>query len=531
MRPGAVRVRAPRLVAREAARVVAVVRAADGSLRHGATACEAPLSVLVQLLRAAALPESEAGVWAPLLRRSYGVLHVRSTLAWRFWQVVRASSIGIGTSSLDAAAVDVSQLDARALYETWREIGRSVVRGEPAAQIWLARVVARASSSRSTTTRGPRPQRSPAVGRLACRFPDTPFAVPSLPARIDVHTPPYLPVSPGALARCLAGGGSAEAPVDAQQQWQLERVASWQLHRYTATRSAVFTLRTAYEAASAWAQTAVAPTGPLPRAVAMEFLCFHTTPTMTVSSGGQYWSASTGAPLEWSQYWSLWSMPNGVAPLLAARRVVSASKLRGLWGQSVHGASALLVADYLSSSAAGVELSSLCTVGAIGSGINTLLAALAPRLAPALSYRWYVDACDDASVAHDAFWAVLGQRPTRWRWAEDHAADATCPAVDLELITLRCSPYSPANRSFPAGCWAALAELVAVMRGVASRRPRVIIYENTQGLWRDAAWRRRVESVLSSCSSYRWVAISTSPHLHSASPVRRPRVFYVGVRH
>ncbi len=53
--------------------------------------------------------------------------------------------------------------------------------------------------------------------------------------------------------------------------------------------------------------------------------------------------------------------------------------------------------------------------------------------------------------------------------------------VDCELITLRCSPFSPANRQWPAKCWAAVREFSEVIRLVAGRAPAFIIVENTRG--------------------------------------------------
>ena len=69
-----------------------------------------------------------------------------------------------------------------------------------------------------------------------------------------------------------------------------------------------------------------------------------------------------------------------------------------------------------------------------------------------------------------------------------------------------------------------------MLRGVRARAPTVVIYENTHGLWRHASMRRRVEAALRGCQGYEWEAIVVSPHLHAGVPVRRVRVFYVGVR-
>jgi len=42
--------------------------------------------------------------------------------------------------------------------------------------------------------------------------------------------------------------------------------------------------------------------------------------------------------------------------------------------------------------------------------------------------------------------------------------------------------------------------------------------------------RHLVEAALLSCAGYNWEALKLSPHTHAAVPVRRLRVFYVGIR-
>ena len=138
--------------------------------------------------------------------------------------------------------------------------------------------------------------------------------------------------------------------------------------------------------------------------------------------------------------------------------------------------------------------------------------------------------CPIARRAHRAFWKSLGQEPVEWNLAEDKDLADARHHVDVELITLRCAPFSPKNRKFPAGCEAALRELRAVIQGAHKRSSRVIIYENTAGLWRKASLRRRVEMILRKCRAHRWEAIKLSPHTHAAIPVRRMRIFYVGIK-
>ena len=163
-------------------------------------------------------------------------------------------------------------------------------------------------------------------------------------------------------------------------------------------------------------------------------------------------------------------------------------------------------------------------------GIDTMGVVLTQMLATGAVYKWSAEGCPIARRAHRAFWKSLGQQPTEWTLAEDDDLADPQHRVDVELVTLRCAPFSPKNRKFPAGCEAALRELCAVIKGVRKRSPCVIIYENTAGLWRKASLRRRVEMVLRKCRGYRWEAIKVSPHIHAGVPVRRMRVFYVGIK-
>ena len=79
-------------------------------------------------------------------------------------------------------------------------------------------------------------------------------------------------------------------------------------------------------------------------------------------------------------------------------------------------------------------------------------------------------------------------------------------------------------------CRHQFAELAAILRGVFIRRPRIVIYENSCGLWRcSSVWRKRVESLLCGDRSYAWESMEVSPELHCGINVRRKRVIYVGV--
>ena len=136
---------------------------------------------------------------------------------------------------------------------------------------------------------------------------------------------------------------------------------------------------------------------------------------------------------------------------------------------------------------------------------------------------------DAAHRAHQAMWRALHEQPTRYARAELTGAE-DAPRVDAELISLRCAPFSAANRSFPADVWAAVAELHAVMAAVFSRQPQLIVYENTDGLLRKTWVRAAIENILTSDPAYAWELAIACPERQSNHPNRRRRVYYTGVR-
>ena len=173
----------------------------------------------------------------------------------------------------------------------------------------------------------------------------------------------------------------------------------------------------------------------------------------------------------------------------------------------------------------------MSTFASSGAGLDLLGARLWYRR-KVRRYAWYTESNPTAQKAHAAFWGALGQRPKLVHRVDDWELQRVLRRADVETITLRCAPFSPKHRRYPKGCWAAIREAAIAMAGAKRRRPRVIIYENTAGLWQRRAlkWRQRVERLLRGLRRYRWEAIRTSPHWHSGCPQRRDRIFYVGIR-
>ena len=215
----------------------------------------------------------------------------------------------------------------------------------------------------------------------------------------------------------------------------------------------------------------------------------------------------------------------------AAQAAVTPTQMRSLLFQGVHGLSTDLVAEQVAVMLGARGWSDLRTFASTGAGLDTMGARLIAtgRLQECV---WWTEGNATAQRAHRAFWQGLGQRPRHYPRADDWEMQQAMERADVELVTLRCAPFSPKHRRYPKGCWASLRELRIVVAGLRRRRPHVIIYENTAGLWqrRTRVWRRRVERLLQSLAGYEWLAMRTSPHRHSGCSLRRDRVFYAGVQ-
>ena len=143
------------------------------------------------------------------------------------------------------------------------------------------------------------------------------------------------------------------------------------------------------------------------------------------------------------------------------------------------------------------------TFAASGAGIGLMGATLWEATGRQAKYLWYAEGVDAADRAHVAMWEALRERPARYTRAELTGAEGA-PHADAELLSLRCAPFSAANRSFPEGIWAAIAELIAVLTAVFARQPRIIIYENSAGMLRQTWVRAAVERALTRDPAYTW---------------------------
>jgi hypothetical protein len=313
---------------------------------------------------------------------------------------------------------------------------------------------------------------------------------------------------------------------NAAQRAQRLEVRSWQLERLGV--HAYFPIGAMRDAVKAWRQgrKGGGASDPPPRRLLRDTVKTQSEATVTCQPGAQLWS-SDGRVLDCLQYAWRFGVPltwRGAVARVQITEGISDARLRALFGQSVHWGTGTLVGEKLIE-LLGREPRSFAQIGA---GMGCLGAAMFEACKQGRpSYLWYAEGNDAAAAAHAAFWEHTGQRPTRFRHAErtDEAKRA-----DVELITLRCAPFSQANPRSK-GANGAIRELRAVVDASASRGPAAVIYENAHGLWQKERLRALVEDALAGYGSgYKWVAFVTSPHLHGGGTMRRSRVIYVGVR-
>jgi hypothetical protein len=363
--------------------------------------------------------------------------------------------------------------------------------------------------------------RRQSVGFVPVAYPDLPIAGLRGRARhLPVWRPPRVALVNTVASTVGHRSSSASLPaslVEEAASWELERLGSQGVFMFAALREAVASWRLSTEGTS----------GAVPLALLRQHVREESIPCPTCSSNSRLWSARDTLPLDELQYAECFGIPTEWQPAVVAASSpmsVSAVNFAAILGQATHWDSATLAARRLR----GRMPSRPKTFATLGAGVSIMGATLVHeyREEATLSYSWFAESVDRVAAAHEAMWAVKGMAPTRFRRAE---SDEITEHADIELVSLRCAPFSSANRTAGRGRWAALRELVEVMRNLRRRRPLGVIMENTAGVWRLPGWRALVEAVIDRGSLYQWEALFTSPKLHSNAPMSRARVFYIGV--
>ena len=224
--------------------------------------------------------------------------------------------------------------------------------------------------------------------------------------------------------------------------------------------------------------------------------------------------------------------------LAAARRTVTQSQHAALIGQTVHGDIGRIVARQWILPA--VQRRGRARMAMLGSGLGLWALSTAWELAaapsaPALEYSIHAEIDERAADAHRALWAALGATPTNVGPAHTQEAVALvqAAAADVVLVSLCCSPFSPANRRrSEASVEDALREMAGALRAAVAGQPAAIVFENSGALATTAGEeiRRRIEVLLTAAASYDWQWAMTCPSMHAGVAVHRERVFFAGIR-
>ena len=532
---GASRSRGHRFTPTAAVQVVSALRRFSGEAT--------PLGSFAQLM-ALSLSDSSADVLA-LLPIACGRYDVRAVLRHRAQQALSVSEAPVISLWCPAAEARWPAEFLSCVRTIWYAIDRTAGGSRSASSTSAAGSTSSSSKSLAVPPPLPLPRKSPPprVGRITCLHPDVlPEGLPSesvlLAATVHSireHRPARVPLV-RSLGDVIPASDGAVHANDSQQRAQLARFRATHISRTCIGEPdgavVVFQpakLSTALQSCSGWKRGATG-SAPPPLASLRKAVWTHVSPAALASSNHHPWDARAIQPftaLQMCAYFGLLAFQEALSVAAAA---VTACQFRSLLGQACHAASITFVLRRALRRVDPSVRSRLRTFAALGAGINTIGLVMLHVLGLAARYVWWAEACPIARAAHTAMWRHLGSKPVHWTRAEDPALASPRWRVDIELLSLRCAPFSPKSMQFPRGCAAALQELAAVLRGVAARRPTVVIYENTAGLWRTPLWRARVEFMLRYyLPEYDWEGMLLSPHWHSDVPVRRTRVFYTAV--
>jgi hypothetical protein len=368
------------------------------------------------------------------------------------------------------------------------------------------------------------------IGQVACCFHNGPL--PSAASRRRMVVEEWHPCTVGCQEGPLPErtyGCRKETHAQAAQKaevttWGLRRLGETEVRfAYAKVRDTVKSWRHEQRAKGRHDWEAAQP----PLRMIREAVANSAATSVTCSAGSQLWDGD--GPLDCLQQAAAFGVPMSWRGAVAAVRAcpqVSDAAIRALFGQCVHWCTGRLIAQRIRAKI-GRHPRSFAQLGAGWGLLGAALHEEAETAGGTIEYLWMAEADGIAQQAHEALWRHTGQAPRRFARAEE-VQDA--PRAEVELISLRCAPFSQANASGK-GINAAIRELEAAMELCALRRPKCVVYENVDGVWRNEARRKQVQGALAAMGKdYVWEVIRTSPHVHGGAKMRRWRIFYIGVR-
>lgn len=441
----------------------------------------------------------------------------------------QVAEVPLGPQPSGAALADA----ARKLFNKWATMERNAK--DPTTSVAIGTAAATADD-----VEGQRKQEA-GSGRLQVQpreeqASERPFVVVNvLPAkRVDT-----------AAHKLVPGRKKKHSPTEQQRARLLKRVKSWGMHRLLRSTEAgqelFFSIGAAKKRITAWvkASGATSEANP-PLAVLRKVATTERLPTAMAAPSGQIWGVRAQGPMDvrmmahmmgcgWMAEEAERLQWNGKGR--ARRGWLSEAKLIDAWGATTHYGSickvweraAARLGRWLRETAA----QGRPRVGAVCAGLGITALQLMRAMGGSATLVFLAEKEEGIREAALRLVQQFGHQPRAFALAESAEMAAVDLRADAEVVTLDCSPFSPAGDGTKVQ--GALQLLEAVMIGVASRRPKVVIYESTAGLWRYDEWRRAAERSLQSCQAYEWEALRVNPAAHLGLGVSRDRVFYVGI--
>lgn len=330
-------------------------------------------------------------------------------------------------------------------------------------------------------------------------------------------------------------------PTDWQQVDQLAAVRSWRTERllqHLRVDDAYFAIGGMTTAVRMWRARPGNKGRRPPVEVLAKACCTDLLLALTTAETGHMWSIRVLGPFDARQLAAAADMPELAGALQELLdQGLTESKLRALVGQATIKAQVRVNVDRMLQR---VTQRTTCegrvrrewgkgggmTVGSIGTGMG--LTAIQVADAVGGRVEWCAEACATAQAAGGQMMLMTGHEPEWFDQAEQPELASPKRSMAIEANSLCCAPFSPAGNK--SGVERAMREFRNVLEGVAARQSKVVVFENTDGLWDEPEWRARVEQMLVRVTNYEWESMMVSPHLHGGVPLMRKRVFYTGVR-
>ena len=455
---------------------------------------------------------------------------LRERLEWKRPQWVGAHQSNLGSDEGRAAA--------RAYMNSILTALRQRAATEP---VWLRESVDTRASSRQAT-RSEQPERvgaaaalrrSPAVGTLSSQQPDV--RSPLTTAGESAATVPEWEVAQRPVERratdIIPRRRTCYQPAHRESQEQWQRVAAQRLGRLLPDDGCEWYFNIGDFSDALRKKRRRGDEGSMTAEELAQFAGPDVLPATTASPTGHPWGVRQLAPLDVRQQLSSMGMGEWAPQVekVYAEGLLKEPQMRSAIGMATHAESVRIVWERtLQRLPPRWHRRRRVTMGALGLGLGFTALQLAAQIEGGADLVWAAEGCPLVGPAAARLVALCGHECIMLPEADGRVLASGAWQVTVEVITLSCYPFSTAGTARELEPH--LTELKEVLEGLCTRKPRVVIYENTAGLWRTPEIRQRVEAMLVCCRAYEWESTRVDPKKHAGVGISRDRIFYVGVR-